>query len=54
MSLDEADYERLQALVSQRTPRLSLNYVVQYAVKQFLERAADPEFVNRLGDPRAR
>lgn len=51
VSLEVEDYERLRALAEGHRPRLTLQYVIQYAVHLLLERAEDPQFVLRLGDP---
>ncbi len=51
VSLEAEDYERLQALAEKHRPPLTLQYVIRYAVHLFLERAQDPQFVLKLGDP---
>lgn len=51
ITLDESDYESLRMLAKGHRPPLTLQYVVQYAVRLLLERAQDPEFRERLRDP---
>ena len=51
VSLEEDDYERVRALAKDHKPPLSINYVVEYAVRQFLDKAEDPQLALRLRDP---
>lgn len=51
VSLKQDDYERLRALADDHRPRLSLQYVVEYAVASLLDRAEDPQFILDLGNP---
>ena len=37
ITLDVDDYQALKKLAESHSPRLSLQYVVQYAIKRFLE-----------------
>lgn len=52
VSLAADDYAALNSIASNHRPKLSLRYVVEYAIQQFLERAKDPAFRIRVGDPR--
>ncbi|HZT42046.1 MAG TPA: hypothetical protein VFA07_07640 [Chthonomonadaceae bacterium] len=47
------DYQRLKAIAEGdgHRPRLSVNYVVLYAIKLLFSKAEDANFVSRLGDP---
>lgn len=51
VSFDEGDYERLKELADNHRPRLTLQYVVEYSIQLLLERAQDPQFARRLGEP---
>jgi hypothetical protein len=51
VSLDAADYERLRALAAEHRPPLSLQYVVNYAIQEFLARADEAPLDVDLGDP---
>ena len=53
-SLDADSYRRLRALADEHDPPLSLNYVMQYAVKLLLARAEDPQEVFDFADPTRR
>lgn len=49
--LEPEDYRRLKNLAESRRPTLSLQYVVEYAIQQVLEKADDPQFQLELRDP---
>ncbi len=51
VTLDGEDYGRLRALADGHRPRMSLQYVVQYAIRLLLERTRDEGFREDLGDP---
>lgn len=51
VSLEEEDHERVRALAKDHKPELTMSYVVEYAVRQFLERAEDPQLALRLRNP---
>jgi hypothetical protein len=48
VSLDLGDYERLVGIAEGHRPRLTLQYVVEYAILSFLEGAEDPQLDLRL------
>ena len=49
VSLEEDDYYRLVSLVEGRRPRLTLRYAIEYAVKDLLKRAENPQSVLDFG-----
>lgn len=51
MSLDNRDYDELVRLGESQRPRLSLQYLVEYAVCDLLRRAQDQQAELPLGDP---
>ena len=51
VSMDHADYAELEALANGHSPPLTMTYVVNYALKRFLEQARDPQTRLRLADP---
>ena len=51
VSLELDDYKRLVKLAHEHQPRLSLQYVVEFAVQGLLKRAKDPQTILELGDP---
>lgn len=51
VSLPREDYERLVSLGESKRPRLTRSYLVEFAVRMLLERAADPGFTASLGNP---
>ena len=51
VSVSEADYDALTALADEHRPPLSLQYLVNWAIQQLLERAADPQLSLDLGNP---
>lgn len=51
ITLDEEDYERLRSLAYDHKPRLTMQYVAQYAIRQLLEKTADPQLALELRDP---
>lgn len=51
VSLDPHDYERLKDLANSCKPRLSLQYVVNYAIQELLKEADNPQLILRMGDP---
>lgn len=51
ISVEEQDYRRLKALAESNKPRLSLQYVVNFAIQELLRRTDDPQLCLSLGDP---
>jgi len=51
ISVEQDDYKRLKALAQSAKPRLSLQYVVNFAIQEFLHRAEDPQLDLSLGNP---
>jgi len=51
ISFDQSDYDRLKELADSHRPRLTLQYVVEYAVQVLLERGQDPQFMRHIGTP---
>lgn len=51
ITLDQEDYTRLRELAKNHHPRLSLQYVVQYAITAFLEQVEEPQLLLGFGDP---
>lgn len=51
ISLDEQDYRRLKTLVESSKPRLSLQYVVSFAIQELLRQVDDPQLRLSLGNP---
>lgn len=51
ITLDAQDYKRLVAIAEDHRPRLSLQYVVEYAIYSLLDQAQDPQFTHQLGNP---
>lgn len=51
VTLDASDYDELASLAKRSSPPLTLQYVVNYAVKRLLEQARDPQQDLDLGDP---
>jgi len=49
--MEEQDYRQLKALAERSKPRLSLQYVVNFAIQELLRRADDPQLRLSLGDP---
>jgi hypothetical protein len=55
VTLDPEEYDSLVTLARHHHPRLSLRYVVQFAVRQLLARVKrDPQLALDLGDPTVR
>lgn len=54
VSLDSQDHDRLKRVARKQKPSLTLQYVAEYAIKQFLEKAEGPQFQLPLGSPRPR
>ena len=50
VALDEADYEALRELGERQKPSVNLQYMVRLAVRELLDRHADPQLP--LGMPR--
>ena len=50
VSLAPEDYERLRELAESQEPPVSLRYVVEYAITQFLRRTVDPQIGLQLRD----
>lgn len=51
VAMEASDYRRLCVLAETRRPRLSLQYVVNYAIQRFLEQADDPQLIMDFGNP---
>jgi hypothetical protein len=51
VSLEQEDYERLRRLADGHKPRLTMQYLTEYAVRLLLERAEDPQGRLELADP---
>lgn len=51
VSLPESEYESLRGLVEAHQPRLTMNYAVQFAVRQLLDRSGDRQLPLGFGDP---
>ena len=51
VTLDAVDYDDLLSLAKGKSPPLTLQYVVNYAVKRLLDEARDPQQELDLGDP---
>ena len=51
ISVEEQDYRQLKVLAESRKPRLSLQYVVNFAIQELLRRADDPQLRLALGNP---
>lgn len=54
VTLQAPDYDRLAKLAHEQEPPVSLRYVVECAVKQFLRRADDPQLRLEFDADRAR
>jgi hypothetical protein len=52
VTLDADEYDELKAIADKHRPPLTLRYVVEFALREFLARSADEELRKRLGDPR--
>ena len=50
VSLALEDYEQLRELAESQEPPVSLRYLVEYAITQFLRQAADPQIRLQLRD----
>ena len=51
VTLDATDYDDLLSLARGTSPPLTLQYVVNYAVKRLLDQARNPQQQLDLGDP---
>ncbi len=51
VSVEQEDYAALEELANGHSPRLTMTYVVNYAIKRLLEQARDPQIPLKLGDP---
>jgi len=51
ISVEQEDYKRLKLLAQSAKPRLSLQYVVNFDIQEFLHRAEDPQLSLSLGNP---
>jgi hypothetical protein len=51
VSVSPEDYEKLKELADSHKPRLTLQYVVNYAIRLLLEQAEDPQLRLTLGNP---
>lgn len=47
-------HARVEQLANDHRPRLSKSYVIEYAIREMLKGAQDPNFLDRLGDPTKR
>ena len=54
VSLELDDYERIKKLAVGQKPKLSIQYLTEYAIRLLLERAEDPQFHLELRDPLSR
>jgi hypothetical protein len=45
------DYSKLKEFAATHKPPLSLRYVCQYAIQSLLDRARNPQFRLKFGDP---
>ena len=55
MTVDTSDYERLVEIADEHRPRLTLQYVVQFAIQSFLDDVdSSPETARKMADPRKR
>lgn len=54
VSIEIEDYERLKELAEGQKPRLTLQYLTEYAIRLLLERVEDPQFRLELRDPVSR
>ncbi len=51
VSLADRDYQSLVRLGKKHRPPLKLQYLVEYAVQELLQRMKDPELSAELGNP---
>ena len=51
VTLDARDYDDLTLLAKKTSPPLTLQYVVNYAVKRLLDHARNPQQQLELGNP---
>lgn len=51
VSLDQQDYDRLKTLSKKCKPRLSLQYIANYAIQELLKEADNPQLMLRMGNP---
>ena len=51
ISVDDDDYQKLKSIAKQRKPKLSMQYVVEYAIQEFLSKADDARLTPRVGNP---
>jgi hypothetical protein len=49
--LSQADYQKLVAIGDRHRPRLTRQYLVNWAIQRLLDRATDPQLDLELGDP---
>ena len=55
VTVDTSDYERLVEIADEHRPRLTLQYVVQFAIQSFLDDVdSSPETALKMADPRKR
>ena len=52
VTLGEREYDELKAIAEEHRPPLTLRYVVEFALREFLSRSKDEEVQSRLSDPR--
>jgi hypothetical protein len=51
VSLSPDDYEALRKLADEHRPSLTLQYVVEYAIRLLLDRVENPQLSLDFGDP---
>jgi len=51
VSLEKEDYERLLALAEEQRPRLSVQYIAEYAICRLLDQADRLQIASQIGNP---
>ena len=51
ITLGREEYEQLTAIAKGHRPHMSLQYVLEYAVQYFLDRAKNHKLIARMRDP---
>ncbi|HOH39826.1 MAG TPA: hypothetical protein PK807_05990 [Verrucomicrobiota bacterium] len=54
VSLSVPEYKKLQRIAAAHRPRLSMQYIVHWALQGVLDRAEDPQLLLDLGNPLSR
>lgn len=52
VTLGAHEYDELKAIAEEHEPPLTLRYVVEFALREFLSRSKDEDLRGRLSDPR--